>query len=192
MAILSVSTSFAQTNVKKAPAAKRKSYFVLHLGGGYSYYIADVNIRSIGIPASIQRSSGAATARLMWYPNHRLRLGIETGFTNFYSYRVKNGNTPGRVSLNAIPLLLVWSMPIVKRINIYAGFGSYILTTHLDYNGVVNSKTVILGSNVALAYTLPLSTRASIAAEAKYINAFETKDAMLSLQVQMIWKFIQL
>jgi hypothetical protein len=193
MAVMSGNGSFAQSNVKRDSVSRRKPYIVLHLGGGISTYSAPVNIRRpIDLPGSISRLSGAATIRLMWYPKYRLRVGLESGFTNFYSYKVKNGNTPGRVSLNAIPLLVVWSMQVAKRVNIYAGFGSYLLTTHLDYNGEVNSSAFVLGSNIALSYTLPLSTRAGIAAEAKWMNAFETKDAAISLQTQLIWKFAKL
>jgi hypothetical protein len=192
MAILSVNLLFAQTNVKTDTIIPRNHYFVLQVGGGFSTYVSPINISSIGLPNSIKRNSAAFTARLMWYPNHRLRVGFETGYTNLYSYKVSNGNKKGSVNLNAIPLLIVWSMPIVKRVNIFAGFGSYILASQLDYNGIVNSKTFSLGSNIAISYTKPFSKRAGIAAEAKWMNAFETKDAAVSLQLNLIWKFIQL
>ena len=193
MAVTSGKGSFAQTNVKRDSVSKRKPYIVLHIGGGISTYSAPVNIRRpIDLPGSINRISGAATIRLMWYPKYRLRLGLESGFTNFYSYKIKNGNVPGKVSLNAVPLLIVWSTQVAKRINIYAGFGSYFLTTNLDYNGKVKSSAFVLGSNIAMSYTLPLSSRAGIAAEAKWMNAFETKDAAITLQMQLIWQFAKL
>jgi len=192
VALLSSLASEAQTTVKKDTVNRRRQTFVLHLGGGVSSYIAAVKIKPNELDGSINRSSVAATARLMWYPNHRLRFGIETGFTNFYSYKVKNGNATGKLSLYAIPILFVWSMPIVRRVDLFAGFGTYILNTHLKYSGEVNSKAVALGSNIAVSYTYPFTKRMGLAAEAKWMNAFETKDAALSFQVQMIWKFIQL
>ena len=185
----------AQTPVIDFPSADtvitRKHSLVLHIGGGGSYYTAAVNIRPIGLAGSIQRASAAATFRLMWYPNHRLRLGIESGYTNFYSYRVLNGSVKGRVSLNAIPVLFIWSMPVVRRVNVYAGLGTYILNTHLTYLGDVRSRAIALGTNFAVSYTQPLSRLVGLAAEAKWMNAFETKDAALNLQVQMVWKFFQ-
>lgn len=192
MAVMSINNSFAQSNVKSDTLVKRRQSLVLQIGGGLSSYVAPINIKPIELPGSIKRNSIAVTARLMWYPNYRLRLGIESGFINFYSYRIKNGNIPGKVSLNAVPLLVVWSMQVVRRVNIYAGFGTYFLTTHLDYKGVVDSKAFVLGSNIALSYTQPISKNLGIAAEAKWMNAFETKDYALGLQVQMVWKFIQL
>ena len=192
MAVLSINKSFSQPNVKTDTLVKRRQSLVLQIGGGLSSYIAPVNIKPIELPGSIKRNSMGVTVRLMWYPNYRLRFGIETGFLNFYSYHIKNGNLTGKVNLDAIPLLAVWSMQIVRRVNAYAGFGTYFLTTQLDYSGKVKSKALVLGSNIALSYTQPISSNVGIAAEAKWMNAFETKDYTLGLQVQMIWKFLQL
>ncbi len=191
MALVSFNNLYAQAIVKTDSLITRKQSLVLHLGGGISNYARDINIKAIGIPGSINRLSAAGTVRLMWYPNHRLRVGIESGYMQFYSYRVKNGTIPGSVSLEAIPLLVVWSMPIVKRVSIFAGFGSYILISHLNYQGAVKSRATVLGSNIAMSYTLPLSPVLGIATEAKWMNAFETKDGCVSLQVQLVWKFIQ-
>jgi hypothetical protein len=192
LAFASFNCVVAQQTIAVDSTAKPKRAFVLHVGGGYSHYIAAVNIRPIGLAGSIVRSSLAATFRLMWYPSYRLRFGIESGYTNFYSYRVKNGSIPGRVSLNAIPLLFVWSMPLIKRVNVYAGFGTFFLNTHLDYLGEVHSKEIALGSNIAVSYTLPLSKNLGLAAEAKWMNAFETRDATLGIQVQAVWRVAKL
>jgi hypothetical protein len=191
MAMMSINKTFAQSNVKTDSVVKRKQSLVLQIGGGISSYTADINIKPIELPGSINKTNFAATVRLMWYPQYRLRLGLESGFTSFYSYSIKNGNNSGKVKLDAIPVLVVWSMQVVKRVNIYAGFGTYIITTHLDYGEKVNSKAFTLGSNIALSYTQPISKNAGVAAELKWMNAFETKDAALSLQVHMVWKFLQ-
>lgn len=183
--------SMAQKKVKKEPLPKRKPSFVLQAGGGASLYSGSVNMSSVAYPGSLNKWSPAATVRLMWYPRYRLRLGLETGFTNFYRYRVKDTSGQGQVNLQAIPVLVVWSMQVLPRLNIYAGFGSYRLNTHLTYKGTVNSSDWVLGSNIAVSYTLPLSKRMGVAAEAKWMNAFETKDAALSLQLHMVWKVFQ-
>ena len=192
LTVTSINKLFAQPNVKADTLVKRRQSLVLQVGGGISSYAAPINIRPIELPGSIKRISPAATVRVMWYPNYRLRVGIETGYMNFYSYSIKNGNTEGKVTLSAVPLLLVWSMQIVRRVNVYAGFGTYILSTHLNYKGEVKSKAWVLGSNIALSYTQPISKNLGIAGEAKWMNAFETKDYSLGLQVHLVWKFLQL
>ena len=190
LAIFSCAMSIAQSAIKKNVKPPRHYSFVLYAGTGLSAYTAKINTEPIGLQTNIKQTSLYETIRVMWQPNYRLRLGIETGYTNLYSYTLKNGNIPGKVSLSAIPILVVWSIKIVNRVNLFAGFGSYFLTTHLNYNGKVKSRTLSLGSNVALNYVLPVSKKMGIAAEAKWLNAFQTKDNMLAFQFQLVWKFL--
>jgi hypothetical protein len=180
---------FAQKDPEIAVRAKRNKSFVLFVGGGISYYTAAIN-QPVGQKINVSRSSAATTVRLMWQPQYRLRVGLETGQTNFYSYDLRNGNTYGKLRLTAIPILVTWSMPLLKRWNVYAGFGSYFLTSHLEYNGKVNSRSVSLGSNFALAYQQPISKNLQLAMEAKWMNAFVTRNDALSLQLHVAWKFL--
>lgn len=191
MMLVSFNISSAQQNVKKERLPRRKPSFVLHGGGGMSYYTGGINQANVAIPGTLNKWSPAATLRLMWYPRYRLRLGIESGFTNFYRYNVKDPDGEGKVTLQAVPLLVVWNMQVLPRLNIYAGFGSYFLSTRLDYRGKVLSSDVVLGSNVAVSYTQPINKRVGVAAELKLMNAFETKDAALTLQLHFVWKVFQ-
>lgn len=181
----------AQQKVKKERLPRRKPSFVLHAGGGMSYYTGGINQTNVAIPGTLNKWSPAGTLRLMWYPRYRLRLGIESGFTNFYRYNVKDPDGEGKVTLQAVPLLVVWNMQLFPRLNIYAGFGSYFLSTRLDYRGKLLSTDVVLGSNVAVSYTQPINKRVGVAAELKLMNAFETKDAALTLQLHFVWKVFQ-
>ena len=191
MAVLPVNKSFSQSNVKAVDPVKRKKSLVVYVGGGLADYLAPIKIQPVNLQNNITRTSATGTIRIMWHPGFRLNLGIESGYSNFYSYRVKNNGVAGKLSLHAVPLLVVWSMPILKRVNIFYGLGSYLLTTDLNYEGVVKSKNVSLGSNIALSYTQPVSKKLGIAAEAKWMNAFVTKDNLLSVEVQLVWKFFE-
>jgi len=190
-AVLCVNISSAQKRVKKERLPRRKPSFVLDAGGGMSYYTGDIRQANVAVPGTLNKWSPAGTVRLMWYPRYRLRLGIESGFTNFYRYGVKDPDGDGKVVLQAIPALIVWNMEVIPRLNIYAGFGSYFLSTHLNYRGKVLSKAAVLGSNLAVSYTHPVNKRIGIGAELKFMNAFETKDAALSFQLHMAWKVFQ-
>ena len=190
MAVLSVNKSFAQTNVKIDSNKIRKS-FVLQVGGGFGGYTTVVHIKPPALTGSVNRYSAVGTIRLIWYPSYRLRMGFESGYTDFYSYKVKNDNKPGSVHLSAIPLLFVFSMQVIKRVNIYAGIGAYLETTHLNYDGVVQSRAFVLGSNIALSYTRPVTDKLSVIAEAEWMNAYDTRDAALNLQLKLAWRFLQ-
>jgi hypothetical protein len=189
--LLSFNILTAQQKVKKERLPRRKPSFVLHAGGGMSFYTANINQRNVAVPGTLIKWSPATTVRVMWYPRYRLRLGLESGFTNFYRYKVKDPDGEGELVLQAVPLLIVWNMQILPRFNIYAGFGSYFLSTQLDYRGKVVSKDVSLGSNIAMSYTQPINSRISAAAELKLMNAFETKDVAMTLQLHLVWKVFQ-
>jgi hypothetical protein len=191
LAAMSVNNLFAQIAVKKDSGVKRKQSFVFYTGGGLAGYTGSITSVSGILDGDISKMSTAGTFRVMWHPGYRLRLGLESGYTTFYSYKVKNGTAAGKVSLDAVPLLIVWAMPLTKRVEIFGGLGSYFLTTHLNYNGQVKSSTFSLGSNIALSYTQPLSKTLGLAAEAKWMNAFETKDDLISVQLLLVWKIFK-
>lgn len=181
---------YAQTLKKNGKPKKIRNYaLVLYAGGGVATYTSA--IINQGLQVSNKRTYPDATIRVMWHPNYRLKLGLETGYTNFYSYTIKNGNTTGKVTLSAVPILVVWSIPIIKRVNLFAGFGSYYLTTHLNYLGKVRSGNFSLGSNIALNYVQPITKKIGIATEFKWVNAFQTKDNQVGVQVHLVWKFLQ-
>ena len=190
ISVLLLQTVNAQT-IKKNGKQKRIRHYalVLDAGGGVATYTS--NIINQGEQISKQSTNPDATIRVMWHPNHRLRVGFETGYTNFYSYALKNGNNMGKVTLSAMPILVVWSIPIIKRVNLFAGFGSYRLTTHLNYLGKVNSSTYSLGSNISINYVQPITKKIGLATEFKWTNAFQTKDNLVGLQVHIVWKFLE-
>ncbi|MEO5683953.1 MAG: hypothetical protein ABIQ88_15030 [Chitinophagaceae bacterium] len=165
--------------------------FILYAGGGWFSYVGSIGSAGVVNNTDITRSHPIGTFRIMWHPDHRLRIGIETGYTNFYTYRVQNGNTTGKVNLTGIPILVVWSMALTKRFNVFAGIGSYLLTTNLDYKGSVKSKAVSLGINASVNYVQPISPKLGIGAELKWMDAAQTRDYGVSAQVMLVWKFFE-
>ena len=170
---------------------KGKYGFVLYAGGGLFTYLASVGSSGTGFNTAIVRTHATGTLRIMWYPDHRLRVGLESGYADFYSYKLKNGNSFGNVRLSGIPILAVFSMAITKRINVFAGIGSYLINTRLQYNGKVTSNALSLGVNGAVNYMQPITRRFGIGAELKWIEASTTRDYGLSAQVLLVYKFLE-
>jgi hypothetical protein len=48
-----------------------------------------------------------------------------------------------------------------------------------------------LGSNIALAYQQPVSKRLQLSLEAKWMNAFVSKNSAVGLQMQLAYKFLE-
>lgn len=171
---------------------------VLTVGIGNSLYR-----NYIGTPALWQqldkRGRGqSVTLRAMWYPDHRLRTGLETGLTTFYTYSGTVNGQPASVKVSAIPVLLVFSMPLawhngrerrfLERFSLTGGTGAYLIRSQLDYNGLVNSQEWSIGWLAAASYAQPIGTRLRVAAEGRWLNASATKETDYSLQLQLLWR----
>jgi hypothetical protein len=128
----------------------------------------------------------------MWHPDHRLKAGFETGHMTFYSYKFTDADgKTGTVALNAIPMLLEFSVSVKKHFNLFAGPGFYILNTDLNYAGKANSKKVSTGWMAAAAYTIPLGKSIAVGTEAKWLYAAETLRGSFGVQLQASWRFLR-
>ena len=191
-----IGTATAQTD---STASSRSRYaVVLTVGGGLSYYSTH-----LGVPPGLERVDVSrlgipATFRAMWYPDHRLRVGLETGWTTLYSYRGTASGQRSQVYVSAVPMLVVFSMPLAwlsgterslaRRLSISAGTGVYLVNSRLDYVGTVSASRFSLGWMVAGSYTQPLSRRFRLATELKWFDAIATEDAAFGLQLQLLWR----
>jgi hypothetical protein len=172
-------------------SAKKSGEYALvaYIGGGVSFFGGNSGTPA-GLTATKSLVSPAATFRIMWQPDHLLRVGLESGWTRFYSYRVEDNNIKGKVHVQAIPIILVFSMPLFQRFNIYAGPGSYFVTSSLNYETKTNSSTFGLGWMAAVSYEYPLNNKLALVSEFKWLNCWETKDQSLTLQIHLRWKFL--
>ncbi len=161
---------------------------VVYAGGGVSQFLGSPGVAQT-VQTEVSKTGFSGSLRVMWHPDHMLRLGLETGRIPFYSYTIENNDKSGDLKLTATPVILVWSMPLAKRFNVFLGYGIYILNSELEYAGKTNSSTNSLGFLTAVNYIHPLSDHLGIAGEIKYLNANETKDKILNYQVQLVWKF---
>lgn len=184
--------SFSQVEEVMTPKERSRQYaLILYLGGGFGYFPTNK-----GAPAFLQpqlkRFNPVTTARVMWKPDHRLKAGLEAGYMTFYSYNLTgtDGNK-GKVSLDAIPILLEFSVSVKKHFNLFAGPGIYLLRTNLNYEGKTASKKVSTGWMAAFAYTTPLSKDLSLGTEAKWLYTAETVRGSFGVQLQLMWKFLK-
>ncbi|RIV22278.1 hypothetical protein DYU11_14745 [Fibrisoma montanum] len=171
---------------------------VVSVGGGLSYYAM-----ALGIPVELEggrrnRVGVPATVRVMWHPDHRLRLGLESGYVPMYGYRGQVNGLPSKVTVSSVPVLLVWSMPLAwlsgterslaRRLSLAAGTGAYFITSRLDYAGTVNGRTTSLGWMAAGSYTQPINRTLRAAVELKWYNSVATDDATFAVQLQLVWR----
>jgi len=180
-------------------SGKRGVYaVVLTLGGGLSYYSTRIGVPPGLEQVDVSRFGIPATFRAMWHPDHRLRIGLETGWTTMYSYRGTATGERSQVYVSAVPMLVVFSMPLAwlsgterslaRRLTILGGTGVYLVNSRLDYAGTVNASRFSLGWMVAGSYTQPINRRFRVATEVKWFDAIATEDAAFGLQLQLVWR----
>ena len=198
--LMLATTAFAQaTTSADSTGQKRGPYaLVLSVGGGLSYYSTH-----LGVPASLEQTSVSRfgvplTLRAMWFPDHRLRIGLESGWTTMYSYKGSVGNDRANVYVSAVPILLVFSMPlawlsgtnrsVMRRMSVTGGPGYYLIRSRLDYLGTVQTTSNSLGWAIAGAYTQPLGPKVRLAFELKWYDAVAAENAAFAAQIQLNWR----
>jgi hypothetical protein len=181
---------YSQEAFSSQPTKRAQYAWVAYFSGGPGYYVSNK-----GAPPYLSRKisnlSHVTTFRIMWFPDHLLHVGLETGHLTFYTYRFKDSvDREGVVQLKAIPVLIEWNMAVTKRLNLFAGSGVYFLRTNLDYRGTTTSNKLSIGWMAAGSYIIPLSTNVGLGTELKWMNASETSNGIISLQLQLVWKFL--
>lgn len=171
---------------------------VVTAGGGLSYYATHLGIPSNLERPRVSRFGSPASLRVMWYPDHRLRVGLESGWTTMYNYRGTVAGERTHVYVSAVPILLVFSMPLawirgiernlVRRMAVTVGTGAYVNHSQLDYGGRVLSRTVSPGWMAGVSYTYPIGRRFRVAGELKWFDAVAVKNAAFTAEAQLVWR----
>lgn len=190
--ILVGSIAYSQENEFSSQPQKRGEYgWVLYLSGGAGYYVSNSGAPAFLNP-TISNLGHNLNFRIMWHPDHLLKVGLETGHMTFYSYTFKDSTgVNGKTKLSAIPVLIEWTMAVTKRLNLFAGSGVYFLHTNLDYQGRTTSPKLSIGWMAAGSYIHPLSATVGLGTEVKWMEAAETSNGIVSLQLQLVWKFLK-
>jgi len=110
--------------------------------------------------------------RLLWKPNHRLTIGLESAYLTISKLDSTFQSTPYgttfmKARLNAVPLLLVVNMKISK-IDLYYGIGLSYVTSRLE---AFDQKVVVSNwyycYDLAFAYHFPLTKNMEFGVESK-------------------------
>lgn len=165
--------------------------WILYAGGGYTRNVSEFNFR----PEGILQNGAIGTLRVMWRPEHLLRVGLETGYHYVYGAKVPEftnefGTTDAQSSLHVMPILLVFSMPVYDYFDAWAGAGGGLLTSHVELFGQatdVSSFTPYV--YVGLSYMYPIARDLRLGGEFRYQFMERYRDYNYGIQVMMSWVF---
>jgi hypothetical protein len=180
-----------ETEFSSQPQKRGEYGWVVYVSGGAGYYVSNTGTPNYLNP-QVSNLSHVSNIRIMWHPDHLLKVGIETGHMTFYSYTFKDSaGVSGKAKVYAIPVLIEWTMAVTKRLNLFAGSGVYFLRTNLDYRGRTVSPKLSIGWIAAGSYIHPLSSSVGLGTEVKWMRAAETNNGLVSAQLQFVWKFLR-
>ncbi len=155
---------------------------------GWSYKL---NSELAGEP-SYSRSGLPVGLRIMWEPDNLLRVGIESAYLKLSSFEkqgieTKYGTTNAKASLNAVPILLIFSMN-KWNFDISTGLGVYYLYATFDaklINSVQQSGEWDMGFLLSIGYTYPFDGPFSVGANLKYYSISERQEYLISPQISL-------
>ena len=165
----------------------KRNHYSLAIGLGWTHYLNTLEIG--GENATI--NSAGLSMRFFWEPEHRLSLGLETGFYRLYKVKSKTyTDLKGEATMSAVPLLLTVRMRVVDHFYLSAGAGLAAMFNKVTGIDKQINSTIWSFSNYqfSASYIYPLSKHWQIGGEFKFLNFGKTADWMYSLQALCAWR----
>ncbi|NOX17261.1 MAG: hypothetical protein GXO87_03145 [Chlorobi bacterium] len=154
----------------KTNAQKQDSLYRINaeLGIGPSFYFTAIAYDKLknNYPVTL-------SFRLMWKPEHKLSLGIETGYIPLYFLKTKFydtvfGSTDAKLQMTSVPIMAVFAMTIVENFRIFGGIGGFVLTSNTEsFGNAVGGSSWSNAYELGLSYLYPLSDKLKIGGEVK-------------------------
>jgi hypothetical protein len=156
-----------------------KHRFTIYGGVGPNYYFNNLAI----FKNNVNELNYSFVGRIMWEPEHRLSLGIETGYYRLYTLNF-NGPAQSRVVNSAVPIQVVIGMRIHKVFYTNLSMGLSILTNDVttNFTGDFDAKAVSAADfTLTLGYKKMLGERFSLGAETKVFYSSHAVDGNVAL-----------
>ena len=156
-------------------------------GFGWTHYNNNLVIGH----SSARNNFFGGSLRIMWEPEHRLSIGIETGYYKLYDVTLEPGDV-GNAEMAVIPLMANIRMKIVKGLFITGGTGAAFLKSavHTPGNPVTEStENSYSNAQVSILYLFKLTEQFGIGSEAKIMWIDKTNDSFYSFQAIASYRF---
>lgn len=159
------------------------------VGTGISHYIN--TLQDDPQRTALRQNFSSSSFRFMWEPEHRISLGIETGYYKIYEVQLSDNKQINTASLSVIPILFRIQMRVFKRF--YASAATGISLHHSFVNALGNqSDSETMGfSNlqVSVGYIYPITKQFGLGMETKFLSENKTEDMVLSFEAVARYQF---
>ncbi len=167
----------------------------LILGGGLGHYF---NTFTNVLDEDVINNRPSFSGKLSWQPEHRLSLGIESGYYFIYSTtRIQTDVGAEKLTskLKVIPIFLSLSMRVINHLEINFGTGwadmVYTVNAAKTKSDKVTGKTYSMSNyTTGFTYTYPMGKKLGLGAEFKYLYLGKTEDHHVSLLLNVHYKIV--
>ena len=163
-------------------ASSKPHKFTIYGGLGPNYYFNNLDVGK----QNVNELNFAFAARIMWEPEHKVSLGVETGYNRLYTWNATFPGNGGDIHVTnfVIPLMVVVSMKFSKYF--YGNFNMGISFVHNDVTtdnfGEFNATNTSLGDFAASAgYRRQISDRFYLGGELRGFYSSKLDDKNISL-----------
>jgi hypothetical protein len=165
----------------------------LILGGGLGHFF---NTFTNVLDEDVRNDRPSFCGKLLWQPEHRLSIGIESGYYNMYSTtRIQTNIGAEKLTsrLKVVPIFLSLSMRVVNHLNI--NFGTGLADMIYTLNAAKTKSEKVVGTTYSMSnyttgftYSYPLGKKFRLGAEFKYLYLRKTDDSHVSLLLNISYK----
>ena len=159
------------------------------VGTGMSHYIN--TLQDDPNRKALRQNFSCSSFRFMWEPEHRLSLGIETGYYKVYEVQLLDSKQVNTASLAVIPALFRVQMRVFKRF--FASVATGISFHHASVNALGNqseSETMAFSNlQFSAGYIYPITKQFGLGLEAKFLSENKTEDMVLSFEAVARYQF---
>jgi hypothetical protein len=142
------------------------------------------------VPAALTRDGMVFSVRMALHPEHRLHMGLETGWFQLYSYEISDvetsfGSTDASLSLSAVPLLAVFSMRVFDTFALHGGVGGYMMRSHtVSFGAEADVLRFRQGWMASLSWDQSVASVLAIGLEIKWYGVTEMGEGAMLLQIR--------
>ena len=165
----------------------------LILGGGIGHFF---NTFSNVLDEDVHNERPSFSGKLLWQPEYRLSIGIESGYYFMYSttrIQTESGSEKLTSKLKVVPIFLSLSMNVINHldINFGTGWADMIYTVNpaqSKADKVVGTTYSMSNYTTGITYSYPLGKKFKLGAEFKYLYLRKTNDSQVSLLLNISYK----
>lgn len=167
----------------------------LTMGGGIGHFF---NTFSNVLDEDVRNERPSFCGKLLWQPEYRLSIGIESGYYFMYSttrIQTNTGSEKLTSKLKVVPIFLSLSMNVVNHldINFGTGWADMIYTVNpaqSKADKVVGTTYSMSNYTTGFTYSYQLGKKFTLGAEFKYLYLRKTNDSHVSMLLNISYKIL--